>query len=85
MLSRGVRQPPLCCPHCVVVWVAVLWGTTTCIPCTHGRTFCSLSLKWNLIAQPGTSVMFNPPPPIRRPNLAEFAKLVCRIVRYLRH
>ena len=30
--------------HCVVVWVAVLWGTTTCIPC---RTFCSLSLKWN--------------------------------------
>ena len=38
--------------HCVVVWVAVLWGTTTCIPCIHGRTFCSLSLKWNLIAQP---------------------------------
>ena len=26
-----------------------------------------------------------PPPPIRRPNLAEFAELVCRIVRYLRH
>ena len=24
--------------HCVVVWVPVLWGTTTCIPCTHGRT-----------------------------------------------
>ena len=48
--------------HCVVVWVAVLWGTTTCIPCTHGRTFCSLSLKWNLTTQPcfppGTSVMF---------------------------
>ena len=38
--------------HCVVVWVTVLWGTTTCIPCTHGRTFCSLSLKWKLIAQP---------------------------------
>ena len=38
--------------HCVVVWVTVLWGTATCIPCTHGRTFCSLSLKWNLIAQP---------------------------------
>ena len=38
--------------HCVVVWVAVLWGTTTCIPCTHGRTFCSLSLKWNLTTQP---------------------------------
>ena len=38
--------------HCVVVWVTVLWGTTTCIPCTHGRTFCSLSLKWNLMAQP---------------------------------
>ena len=35
-------------PHCVVVWVTVLWGTATCIPCTHGRTFCSLSLKWNL-------------------------------------
>ena len=30
--------------HCVVVWVTVLWGTATCIPCTHGRT-CSLSLK----------------------------------------
>ena len=38
--------------HCVVVWVTVLWGTATCIPCTHGRTFCSFSLKWNLIAQP---------------------------------
>ena len=38
--------------HCVVVWVAVLWGTTTCIPCTHGRTFCSLLLKWNLTTQP---------------------------------
>ena len=38
--------------HCVVVWVTVLWGTATCIPCTHGKTFCSLSLKWNLIAQP---------------------------------
>ena len=38
--------------HCGGVWVTVLWGTTTCIPCTHGRTFCSLSLKWNLIAQP---------------------------------
>ena len=38
--------------HCVVVWVTVLWGTATCIPCTHGRTFCSLSVKWNLIAQP---------------------------------
>ena len=38
--------------HCVVVWVTVLWGSATCIPCTHGRTFCSLSLKWNLIAQP---------------------------------
>ena len=25
----------------------------------------------------------NPPPPIRRPNLAEFAELVCRIVRFL--
>ena len=37
--------------HCVVVWVNVLWGTATCIPCTHGRTFCSLSLKWDLIAQ----------------------------------
>ena len=48
--------------HCVVVWVTVLWGTATCIPCTHGRTFCSLSLKWNLTAQPcsplGTYVMF---------------------------
>ena len=31
--------------HCVVVWVTVLC-------CTHGRTFCSLSLKWNLIPQP---------------------------------
>ena len=31
--------------HCVVVWVTVLWGTATCIPCTHGRTFCSLLLK----------------------------------------
>ena len=31
--------------HCVVVWVTVLWGTAACIPCTHGRTFCSLSLK----------------------------------------
>ena len=38
--------------HCVVVWVGVLWGTTTCIPCTHGRTFCSLLLKWNLTTQP---------------------------------
>ena len=38
--------------HCVVVWVAVLWATTTCIPCTHGRTCCSLSLKWNLTTQP---------------------------------
>ena len=38
--------------HCVVVWVTVLWGTATCIPCTHGRKFCSLSLKWNLTAQP---------------------------------
>ena len=38
--------------HCVVLCVTVLWGTTTCIPCTHGRTFCSLSVKWNLIAQP---------------------------------
>ena len=38
--------------HCVVVWVTVLWGTTTCIPCTHGGTFCLLSLKWFLIAQP---------------------------------
>ena len=28
--------------HCVVVWVTVVWGTATCIPCTHGRTFCSL-------------------------------------------
>ena len=39
--------------HCVVVWVTVLWGTATCIPCTHGGTFCLLSLKWNLTAQPG--------------------------------
>ena len=31
--------------HCVVVWVTVLWGTATCILCTHGRTFCSLSLN----------------------------------------
>ena len=38
--------------HCVVVWVTVLWGTATCSPCTHGRTFCSLSLKWNFMAQP---------------------------------
>ena len=38
--------------HCVVMWVTVLWGTATCIPCTHGRTFCSLPLKWNLTAQP---------------------------------
>ena len=38
--------------HCVVVWVTVLWGTATCIPCTHGRTFCSLSLKWNSTTQP---------------------------------
>ena len=38
--------------HCVVVWVTVLWGTATCIPCTHGGTFCLLSLKWNLTAQP---------------------------------
>ena len=36
--------------HCVVVWVTVLWAT--CIPCTHGRTFCSLLRKWNLVAQP---------------------------------
>ena len=32
--------------HCVVVWVTVLWGTAACILCTHGRTFCSLSLNW---------------------------------------
>ena len=38
--------------HCVVVWAFVLRGIATCIPCTHGRIFCSLSLKWNLIAQP---------------------------------
>ena len=38
--------------HCVVVWVTVLWGTATCIPCTHGGTFCLLSLKGNLTAQP---------------------------------
>ena len=38
--------------HCVVVWVIVLWGSATCIPCTHGRIFGSLSLKWNLTAQP---------------------------------
>ena len=38
--------------HCVVVWVTVLWGTATCIPCTHGGTFCLPSLKWNLTAQP---------------------------------
>ena len=38
--------------HCVVVWVTVLWGTAACIPCTHGGTFCLLSLKWNLTAQP---------------------------------
>ena len=38
--------------HCVVVWVTVLWGIATCVPCTHGRTFCSLSLKWNLTTQP---------------------------------
>ena len=38
--------------HCVVVWVTVLWGTATCIPCTHDGTFCLLSLKWNLKAQP---------------------------------
>ena len=38
--------------HCVVVWVTMLWGTATCIPCTHGGTFCLLSLKWNLTAQP---------------------------------
>ena len=25
--------------HCVVVWVTVLWGTATCIPCTHGGHF----------------------------------------------
>ena len=31
--------------HCVVVWVTVLWGTATCILCTHGRTFCSFSLN----------------------------------------
>ena len=30
--------------HYVVVWVTVLWGTAT--------TFCPLSLKWNLTAQP---------------------------------
>ena len=30
----------------------MLWGTATCILCIHGRPFCSLSLKWNLIAQP---------------------------------
>ena len=40
--------------YCVVVWVTVLWGTVTCIPCTHGRTFCSLSLKWNLTTQRST-------------------------------
>ena len=38
--------------HYVVVWVIVLWGTATCILCTHGRTFCSLSLKWIFTAQP---------------------------------
>ena len=38
--------------HCVVVWVTVLWGTATCIPCTHGGAFCLVSLKWNLTAQP---------------------------------
>ena len=38
--------------HCVVVWVTVLWDTATCIPCTHGGTFCLFSLKWNLTAQP---------------------------------
>ena len=31
--------------HCVVVWVTVLWGTATCILCTHGRTLCSLLLN----------------------------------------
>ena len=45
-----VNQKIFVAAHCVVVWVTVLWGTATCIPCTHGRTFCSLSLKWNLIA-----------------------------------
>ena len=53
--------------HCVVVWVTVLWGTTTCIPCTHGRTFCSLSLKWNLIAEP-CFVVTVVPPPLRKEN-----------------
>ena len=47
--------------HCVVVWVTVLWGTATCIPCTHGRTFCSLSELDNTtitMFPPGTNVMF---------------------------
>ena len=58
--------------YCVVVWVAVLWGTTTCIPCTHGRTFCSLSLKWNTtMFPPGTSVMF-----IRRTGEPVLAQVV---------
>ena len=79
--SRGgggghlVNQKFFVAAHCVVVWVTVLWGTATCIPCTHGRTFCSLSLKWNLIAQPfsppGTSVMF-----IRSPGEPVFAQVV---------
>ena len=38
--------------HFVVVWVTVLWDTATCILCTHAGTFCLLSLKWNLTAQP---------------------------------
>ena len=49
----SLRQPKIFrCGSLCCCWVTVLWGTTTCIPCTHGRTFCSLSLKWNLIAQP---------------------------------
>ena len=50
--DRHLVNPKFFVPaHCVVVWVTVLWGTATCIPCTHGGTFCLLSLKWNLIAQ----------------------------------
>ena len=52
VLPRGGGGRHLVNAHCVVVWVTVFRGTATCIPCTHGRTFCSLSLKWNLTAQP---------------------------------
>ena len=30
--------------YCVVVWVAVLWGTTTCIPCNFCACKCACTV-----------------------------------------